>query len=191
MRRLDLHPLRRLRNPARHLRSLRRWTESFSEFRWADYSESPHHSNYVNWRPPIYAKLVSERHTTYAIQAEVIQCLVDGAARLHAALLPECRHMPVGALIEYPSLFNSEVTLFVDPDYFRSFKPQRVVAKSTRHDTFQIDTEPARIDLVSQFAIKLPPGFRAGGYFMRDIEFDEPDRVYEYERWTIACWDGE
>ena len=190
MRRLDLHPLRRLRNPARHLRSLRRWVESFSEFRWSDYSKNPH-SNYVNWRVPIHAKLVSERHTTPAIQAEVIQCLVDAAARLHAALPPECRHMPVGALIEFPSLFNSEVTLFVDPDYFRSFKPRPVVAESTRRDTFQIDVEPARIDLVSQFAIKLPQGFRAGGYFMRTIEFDEPGAVYEDERWTIACWDGE
>jgi len=116
---------------------------------------------------------------------------VDAAARLHAALPPECRHMPVGALIEYPSLYGSEVTLFVDPDYFRSFKPQPVVAGSIKRDTFQIDTEPSRIDLVSQFAIKLPKGFRAGGYFMRTIEFDDPVVVYECERWTIACWDGE
>ena len=191
MRRLDLHPRRKLRNPGRHLRSLRRWAEGFGQFRWNDYSESPHNRNYVNWKVPIYAKLVSEPHTTSAIQTEVMQQLIDAAARLQAALPPECRHMPVGALIEYPFLFHSEVTLFVDPDYFRSFKPQKIEASSIRRETFQIDTEPARMDLVSRFALKLPERFRAGGYFMRTIEFDEPDQVYECERWTIAHWDGD
>jgi hypothetical protein len=123
MRRLDLYPLRRLRNPARHLRGLRRWTESFSAFRWADYSESPYNSNYVNWRVPIYAKLVSERHTTPAIQAEVIQCLVDAAARLHAALPPECRHMPVGAALRAKAPVHGE-----DDGGNRLSSPERRVA---------------------------------------------------------------
>jgi hypothetical protein len=86
-------------------------------------SESPYNSNYVNWRVPIYAKLVNERHTTPAIQAEVIQCLVDAAARLHAALPPECRHMPVGAALRAKAPVHGE-----DDGGNRLSSPERRVA---------------------------------------------------------------
>jgi hypothetical protein len=188
MRRLDLHSAKKLRNPERHLRNLHKWTDAFADFRWDDEGRN---DNFLHWRIPIPAKLVSEQHTTPEIQAEVIQCLVDAAARLHAALPPECRHMPVATLIGYPSLFNSEVTLFVNPEYFAAFKPRKVEPKSSKSGQFQVDVEPSRVDIVSKFDIHLPAGARAGGYFMREIDFEDPSCNREYERWTIAFWEGD
>jgi hypothetical protein len=121
MRRFDLHPLKKLRNPRRHLRSLRKWGDGFAGFDGTAYKDFT--DRFDHWRIPIHAKLIGDKHTTPEIQAEVIQCLVDAAANLHAALPPTCRHMPAATLISYPFLFNSEVTLFVDPDYFSRSNP--------------------------------------------------------------------
>jgi hypothetical protein len=190
MRRLDLHPAKKLRNPERHLRSLRKWADAFADFRMPCDGASLN-GNFQHWRIPIPAKLVSEPHTTSEIQAEIIQCLVDAAAGLYASLLPECRHMPVATLIEYPCLFNSELTLFVNPDYFTAFKPRKIESVSSRSEQFQVDVEPSRIDIISKFGIRLPAGARAGGYFVREIDFVSPSCTREYERWTIAFWKGD
>jgi hypothetical protein len=189
MRRLDLHPLKKLRNPQRHLRSLRKWADGFARFDAAFYRDFA--DKFDHWRIPIHAKLISEKHTTPAIQAEVIQCLVDAAANLHAALPPACRHMPVAALITYPFLFNSEVTLFIDPDYFRSFKPQDVTTSSRKSEFSQIDIEPSHLDILAEFGIALPAGARAGGYFMRTIDFECPSDSVEREHWVVAFWQGD
>jgi hypothetical protein len=82
MRRLDLYPAKKLRNPARHLRNLHKWTDAFTNFHWDGEARN---DNFLHWRIAIPAKLISEPHTTQAIQAEVIQCLVDAATRLHTA----------------------------------------------------------------------------------------------------------
>lgn len=191
MRRLDLHPKRKLKNPGRHLRSLRRWADGFAGFDWSAH-RSQADQNFLHWRIPIHAKLVSEPHTTPQIQAEVLQCLVDAASHLHDALPPECRHMPVATLVQFPHLFNSEVTLFVNPDYFRGFKPETVVvAKSHITENYQVDSGPSRTDIVEKFAIKLPAGARTGGYYMREIDHEWPEGELEYERWTMAFWDGD
>lgn len=190
MRRLDLHPLRKLRNPGRHLRSLHRWVETFSDLDEVDWNKYLK-QRYVNWRIPVHAKLVGEKHTTPAIQSDVLQCLVDAATNLHAALPPEVSHLPVAALIEFPSLFNSEVILFTDPDYFRSFKPKPVVSKSTKYESFQVDVEPSRTNLVSEFGLTLPPGARTGGCFLRQIDFEDDDDIREYESWTVAFYNGD
>jgi hypothetical protein len=189
MRRLDLHPHKKLRNPRRHLRSLHRWVEGFARFDGASYSEFA--DRFDHWRIPIHAKLSDEKHTTPEIQAEIIQCLVDAAANLHAALPPERQHMPVATLITYPFLFNSEVTLFVDPDYFQSFKPRDIAASSTRSEYFQIDVEPSHVDVLGKFGIVLPAGARAGGYFMRQIDFEAPCCTVEYEQCVVAFWPGD
>jgi hypothetical protein len=34
-------------------------------------------------------------------------------------------------------------------------------------------------------------GARAGGYFVREIDFEDPSCTREYERWTIAFWEGD
>jgi Protein of unknown function (DUF3916) len=189
MRRLDLHPLKKLRNPRRHLRSLRKWADGFARFDWSGYGDSA--GTFDHWRIPIHAKLVSDRHTTPGIQAEIIQCLIDAAANLHATLPPACRHMPVAALITYPFLFNSEVTLFIDPDHFQSFKPRDVTTSSAKSDDCRIDVESSRVDILSKFGIALPSGARAGGYFMREIDFECPSCTFESEHWVVAFWQGD
>lgn len=186
MRRIDLHPKKKLRNPARHLRSLRKWTDEFARLQWADYRKFSDR-RHLNWRIPIHSKLISEPHTTPEIQAAVIQSLVNAAANLQDALPADCGHMRVAALIEYPCLFNSEVTLFISPDYFETFNPSATVTyKSTRTEDFQTDIEPSRVNIIEKFAIRLPAGSSAGGYLVRTIDFECPESNREYESWVVA-----
>jgi hypothetical protein len=136
---------------------------------------------------PIPQKLISARHTTPAILRAVIQGLVDATANLHAARPPERDHMPVVTLTEYPNLFWSEVTLFIDPDYFWSFNPEKNKARSFTNEICRVETEPSKIDLIAHYGIDLPRGMKAGGYFTRVTDFDPPD-LSEKENWTIGYW---
>jgi hypothetical protein len=99
--------------------------------------------------------------------------------------------MLVATLIEHPFLFNSEVTLFANPEYFASFKPRQIESSSRKSGQFQVDVGPSRVDIVSEFGIRLPAGARAGGCFMRDIDLESPSCKLEYERWVIGFWEGD
>jgi hypothetical protein len=47
------------------------------------------------------------------------------------------------------------------------------------------------VNIVITFCIHLPARARAGGYFMREIDFESPSCNREYERWVIAFWQGD
>ena len=66
MRRLDLYPKKKLRNPARHLRELARWPE-----RIIDQLPDPAQlagQRYWNFKVPVFAKLVEPPHATQEAQ---------------------------------------------------------------------------------------------------------------------------
>ncbi len=186
MRRLDIKPRKKLRNPDRHLRALKRWADGFEGFFPAEAQRRD--QRFLNWKIPIHSKLVSEAHTTPAILRTCILRLVDAAAHLQAAKPADCASMPVAALIRYPNLFDAEVTVFVDPEYFYSFNPDHFRPRSVQSGAFRVDSEPSRVDVVGEHQIRLPPGARAGGCLLREIDMDAPESPRAYENWTIGFW---
>src|SRR5262245_61983991 len=120
MRRLDLHPRKKLRNPQRHLRQLARWPE-----RIVDQLPDPAllaGQRYWNFKVPVFAKLVEPPHATPETQRACIAALFAAAEAIErsARRPPNSR---IACLITIPFLFESEVTLFFDEGYFRSFLP--------------------------------------------------------------------
>ncbi|MDP3494000.1 MAG: DUF3916 domain-containing protein, partial [Hyphomonadaceae bacterium] len=139
MRRLDVRPLKKLRNPARHLRALARWPERIVEQLPA--LEQAAGERFWNFKVPVFSKLVEPPHATAETQRACIAAIFAAAEAIELSdRRPEnCR---VACLVTTPFLFQSEVTLFFDEDYFRSFLP--VSGKSrTEYDGGWVEAEPA------------------------------------------------
>jgi len=183
MRRLDVRPLKKLRNPARHLRSLRRWAEGGVLSRLVErrqLEEWP--DDYALLRPPFTSKLVAPRHTTHEIRRAVAQALLDAAGTLSAGLTLE-RPVRIGCRLEPEYLWDSMLYLIFDDAYFQvSALPQPFGTITT--ENYEVTTAPAIVDLVADWALVLPEGFvDFGGYRM--IEKTE-DFTRDGHHWFIA-----
>jgi len=154
MRRLDLYPDRKLRNPGRHLRALARWPERIvSQIPLAD---DLGESRFWNWKIPVYSKLVEGRHATPAAQKAAIAALFAAAEAVERSPSkpPSTR---IACLITTPFLFESEVTLFADEGYFLSFLPMPG-AKRTPFDGGWVESSPADPSILSAILPPSPPG---------------------------------
>jgi hypothetical protein len=127
MRRLDLRPDRKLRNPARHLRQLARWPERIVH--QLPTSAELAGGRYWNFKVPVFSKVVEGRHATPEAQRACIAAMFAAAAAIERSpSRPSgCR---VACLVTTPLLFESEVTLFEDEDYFRSFLPRPATSRT-------------------------------------------------------------
>jgi len=173
MRRLDTHPLRKLRNPARHLRSLLRWPDQIA-------SQLPdagvlartqaNGDRFVNFKVPVYSKLVEPPHATPETQRACIASILAAAEALEASphRPSQCR---IACMVTTPFLFQSEVTLFFDDDYFRTFLPPKDKSR-TDYDGGWVEAEPADASIIEPLIPPVPKGLAFhGGTLLR--EFDE------------------
>jgi Protein of unknown function (DUF3916) len=172
MRRLDLHPDRKLRNPARHLRALGRWPERIVG--QIPSAEDLGQSRFWNWKIPVYSKVVEGRHATPEAQRSAIAAIFGAAEAVERspAKPPNTR---TACLITTPFLFESEVTLFADEDYFRSFLP----VTETRRTDFEGGWIEASLADPATLSAILPPApaalrFRGGTNLLHhDDTWDE------------------
>ena len=162
MRRLDLHPKRKLRNPARHLRALKQWQNSIH--RSFQDGIHPHDiDQYWNIKLPVYAKLCNPPHTSPEYQRQCIEALIAAAQKIraHAEV-----HRPyrLAILIETPFMFSSEVTLFFDADYLQSFYPPTDFG-TKENDVGRVTTLPSQEEQFNALECIIPPDFEfVGGY---------------------------
>jgi hypothetical protein len=120
MRRLDLKPLKKLRNPDRRLRELARWPETIAE--GLPDATALAEGRFWNFKVPVDSKLVEPPHATPETQRACLAAIFAAAEAVErSARRPSgCR---VACLVVTPWMFSSEVTLFADEDYFRTFLP--------------------------------------------------------------------
>jgi hypothetical protein len=173
MRRLDLHPDRKLRNPARHLRALGRWPERIVT--QIPSAEDLGESRFWNWKIPVYSKVVEGRHATREAQTAAIAALFAAAEAVERAPArpPNTR---IACLITTPFLFESEVSLFADEDYFRSFLPVTGTNR-TPFDGGWIEGSPADLSIISDI---VPPAPAA-------LEFQGGTRLLQHDdQWEVA-----
>src|SRR5262245_7467793 len=120
MRRLDLRPRKKLRNPGRHLRQLARWPERIA-------GQIPDAAllagdRFWNFTVPVFSKVVEPPRATAETRSACLAAIfaAAGAIERSARRPADCR---IACLVTTPHLFESEVTIFTDEDYFRSFLP--------------------------------------------------------------------
>jgi len=173
MRRLDTRPFKKLRNPARHLRSLARWPQRIvDQLPDADLLARIHADGdrFWNYKVPVFSKLVEPPHATPETQRACIAAILAAAEAIETSPRrpPNCR---VACLVTTPWLFQSEVTLFFDDAYFRTFLPLQEKSRAA-YDGGWVEAEPA--DPASLAAIRpdAPTGLAFhGGTRVR--EFDD------------------
>lgn len=183
MRRLDLHPDKKLRNPGRHLRALARWPDQIVG--QLPPPEAIAGQRFWNFKVPVFSKLVDPPHATLEAQRACIAAVFAAAAAIeHASRRPPgCR---VACLVSTPSLFQSEVTLFFDDGYFQTFLP-REEGKRSYFEGGWVEDEPADPDTLTAFALKPPAGMTFhGGVLLRQYDPAWGPEPAEQTTWVWA-----
>ena len=95
MRRLDLRPLKKLRNPGRHLRALARWPERIvAQLPTAGQSAS---ERFWNFKIPVFSKLVDPPHATLQTQRACLAAILAASEAVEkSATTLEGTDIPLG-----------------------------------------------------------------------------------------------
>jgi hypothetical protein len=135
----------------RELRHLRRWAAELS------FPTTPFEGHgYRHWKIPVPRALIEGPHARRPVQAACAQVLIDGAESLIGLRPLELQHVRVVAIVGFPNMFNSEICLFFDPDYFAGF--------CDRDTDSQRWTRKPDADLVATLGLTIPTGFNIQGY---------------------------
>lgn len=174
MRRFDLRPSKKLRNPGRHLRQLARWPERIvAQLPTAEQSDG---EMFWNFKVPVFSKLVEPPHATAEAQRACIAAMFAAAEAIEqsSSRPARCR---VACLVVTPFMFQSEVTLFLDDDYFRTFMPPNAVSRTT-YDGGWVEAGPAHASEISAIVPPAPVGLEfKGGTWLRQSEDGGPPPV--------------
>ena len=182
-RRLDVRPAKKLRNPGRHLRALARWPDRIE-------AQLPHPrqvegERFWNFKVPVFAKVVDPPHATQETQRACLAAIHAAMVRLEASPFTP-RPCRVACLVETPGMFGSEVTLFLDDDYFRTFLPPEVPSRTTYGESW-VAAERADPAVIASIRPAEPEGMTFhGGTRMEGFEADgdEPGGGYSWMRFT-------
>jgi hypothetical protein len=128
-------------------------------------------------------RLVDQPTTTPNIQARCAKALLTAATHIVAKRPTECAHHRVSVMIHQPDMFMSEIQVFLDPEYHRTFE--------VRLGPHQVWTPlPPSRSLVRLWGLTLPNGFKERGWHNRDVstDADEPGgvRIYESQVWILG-----
>lgn len=167
MRRISIQrPFAKVRGQARHFRALERWAAGF-----AGQAPRPEpDENFWHARIPVLDRLVDPPTASHGMQKRAIAALLQAASHLAAAAsdAPYCR---AAVLLTLPDLFQSEVTLFFDPEYYQGFYYQQ--------DLLPVAQAPSR-----RFGLSLPPGFvELGNEVAWEAHSEEGENVWVEEQW--------
>jgi hypothetical protein len=172
MRRLDTRPLKKLRNPARHLRSLAKWPAHIIDQLPDAETLARIHANedrFWNDKVPVFSKLVEPPHATPETQRACIAAILAAAQAIETSPRrpPNCR---VACLVTTPFLFQSEVTLFFDDAYFRTFLPPKEKSRAT-YDGGWVEAEPADPAIIAAIRPEAPAGMTFhGGTRLHEVD---------------------
>ena len=169
MRRMSIHrAYAKVRGIRRHLRNLEKWAEGADNWNPQPYEHLP----YWHCKIPVLDRLVEPPTTNPRIQKQVINSLLLAATKLaehgKTAEWPYCRS---AVLLTLPYLFQSEVTLFFDESYYRSFYHQQNLLPDSE--------KPSK-----RFGFELPPGFvELGTQVEWDTETEDGEIIKCGEQW--------
>ncbi|MFB8280911.1 DUF3916 domain-containing protein [Nocardia colli] len=179
MRRLDLNPDKKLRNPGRHLRRLAQWPEWIVD----QIPESFADQRYWNFKIPVFNKLVDSPQTTNAIRKTCLATLFAAAEAVESSPRRP-PHSRVACLVTTPDLFSSEVTIFLSEDYFDGFRP----VSETHHTDYSggwVESSPADPASLDPIRPLEPAGLDfLGGTNLLEFDEDLPKHLITRTHWT-------
>lgn len=168
------------------MRRLARWPEQIvAELAALEQRDRAAHlgGRFWNCKVPVFQKLVDPPQATLDTQRACIAAVLAAAAAVERSdKRPQnCR---VGCLVSTPSLFQSEVTLFFDEDYFRTFLP-REEGQRTYFDDGWVEDEPVEAGALGDLAMAAPEGMDFfGGVLLRQYDPAWGRRPVEQITWV-------
>ncbi len=135
---------------------------------------------YDHYKIPVESWLVAPPIATDAVYARCANAILAAAVNLAKAKPERFQLARVAAIIGHPDMFGSEVCVFFDPQYWRTF-----AARDSEDDRWR--ALPAECSLSARLGIAVPSGFIEQGYatWWRDDTFDPPYEVSN-ETWIYA-----
>ena len=169
------------RDIEQQIRVVECWSQAFASHCFLDGGAGKAEQH---WHLPVSQRLVDPPTTSRTVQTRCAQALVDAATHLAAVRPPEQGRARVVALIALPGMFASQVCIFFDPEYFRTF------ANRTHPSQSWTALPPGR-SLAREWDLALPPGFKEQGFreVIREPAEHDPgtfEVTYEGEIWMIT-----
>lgn len=133
-RRLSLHNFnKKPRDRKRELAHLKKWADSFKDY----FPGKLNNRDYLNFKIPVSERLVQGPYTKDKIRKFSIECIVSALVGLSRSVEPNDESVIVAAVVSFPQLFSSEVTIF-DKEYFNTFPARGNWTRlpSTKNDAF-------------------------------------------------------
>ncbi|GAB3005843.1 hypothetical protein GCM10010960_17070 [Arenimonas maotaiensis] len=163
---------RKLRGAPRRLRALRRWAESFRGW-FPQQADLDPADRYWHIKIPVDRNLVEGRWATEEIRRDCVASLLTAAGHLAGAKPAWAQSYRVTAALMVPSLFSSELCIYLDEAYFREHTSLAGPGRS-----------PANRSITDDLSLKLPRGFGEIG-FVETQQWDEGETVVE-ELWWLG-----
>ncbi len=183
MRRLDLHPEKKLRGAARQERRFFRAMDGLAG--WFPAPEEMERG-FAAVKLPVQAKAVSPRHARPGFREAVVARLVEVAGEV-ARRKPAGSSARVAAILEWPLLWGSELCVFADGAAAHGHAPEVRAALGFARTDWQggwIEASAPEEDLLARTGAMLPPGFAAHGTHLRSFDRDT-GLTLDSEEWVV------
>lgn len=172
MRRLSIHrPDAKVRGIKRRLRALDRWASGLS-----DIALPSENQRFLNFKIPVLDRLICPPTTTGGIQKRAFESLLKGAVSLaDSARASKHAYYRTAVLLVLPDMFQSEVTVFFDSEYYDSFCYKTALLSDKE--------APSRL-----FNVDIPEGFIELGTLVEWEDEFEPGQPVKFSeaRWTVG-----
>ena len=166
-------------NARKKIRGLKRKSRNL-ENRIISYTEffPEEEDRYWHLHLPCRSNLIDSIKTPFSLRRSIIQLLIDRTNHLINSRSEELElgYAHVLLALNFPNLWNSQIIVFYDQEYFRNF--------FDRNSPSQLWTKlPSTRDIIREWKLNLPPSLDVVGY-----KEDISDEEFEYsgELWFIG-----
>ncbi len=169
-------PKEKLRGISRRLNALDKWADSFQNYFPSEYSGE----KYWNWKIPILDRMVDRPTTTKELQQYCANALLKAASYIETSKPKELESAIVTVLLTYPDMFDSEICVFFNTDYFDSFYEREGEEQNVKRIS--------NGSLAETISLSIPKGFEEVGYqhTLRE-EWEGEVSVFVEEWWSYVA----
>ncbi len=145
-------PKEKLRGIKRRLNALDKWADSFEGYFPIDQQYEKH----WNCKIPVLDRLVNLPTSNKIIQGHCVKAMFRAMFLLNQAKPAKLIDAKVTVLLTYPSLFESELCIFFDEDYFKNFYSR---------DNEDLSLSPlVNQSLMDELGVNLPKSIKETGF---------------------------
>lgn len=159
---------KKIRGKKRKLSSLIERINSLTE-------DFPEEQRYWHMHLPVAQSFIDSPKTPKSIRKKCIQTLIDRTAHLNSIKPDNEKFQRVVTLIDLPKLWNSQIVVFFDEDYFNNF-----FIRDNPEQTWKPIVDDK--EFLKEWNLEIPNGLFLTGYH----EIINDEYYYEGQIWAIA-----